>query len=53
MNVVALAIKQKMTIQEFSEIELAYCPAVSEVFDPLLVATDIAIRRLQSSRRRR
>ena len=50
MNVVALAIKQKMTIQEFSTIELAYCPAVSEVFDPLLVAADIAIRRLSRAR---
>jgi NADPH-dependent 2,4-dienoyl-CoA reductase/sulfur reductase-like enzyme len=51
MNIVALAIKQKMTIQEFSTIELAYCPAVSEVFDPLLVATDIAIRRFSRSRK--
>lgn len=50
MNVVALAIKQKMTIGEFSTIELAYCPAVSEVYDPLLVAADIAIRRLSRAR---
>jgi len=50
MNVVALAIKQKMTIGEFSAIELAYCPAVSEVYDPLLVAADIAIRRLSRAR---
>jgi len=50
MNVVALAIKQKMTIQEFSTIELAYCPAVSEVYDPLLVAADIAVRRLSKAR---
>jgi NADPH-dependent 2,4-dienoyl-CoA reductase/sulfur reductase-like enzyme len=50
MNVVALAIKQRMTIQEFSTIELAYCPAVSEVYDPLLVAADIAIRRLSRAR---
>jgi NADPH-dependent 2,4-dienoyl-CoA reductase/sulfur reductase-like enzyme len=50
MNVVALAIKQRMTIQEFSTIELAYCPAVSEVYDPLLVAADIAIRRHSRAR---
>jgi NADH oxidase (H2O2-forming) len=50
MNVVALAVKQGMTIQEFSTIELAYCPAVSEVYDPLLVAADIAIRRLSRVR---
>ena len=47
MNVVALAIKQKMKIREFSTVELAYCPAVSEVYDPLLVAADVAQRRFE------
>ena len=51
MNVVAMAIKQRMTIQEFSTIELAYCPAVSEIFDPLLVTADIAIRRLSRAKK--
>jgi NADH oxidase (H2O2-forming) len=46
MNMVGLAIRQGMTIQEFSKIELAYCPAVSEVYDPLQIATDTAMRRL-------
>jgi NADPH-dependent 2,4-dienoyl-CoA reductase/sulfur reductase-like enzyme len=50
MNVVALAIRQKMTIQEFGKIELAYCPAVSELYDPLQVAIDTAIRRLARAR---
>jgi NADH oxidase (H2O2-forming) len=50
MNVVALAIRQKMTIQEFGKIELAYCPAVSELYDPLQVAIDTANRRLARSR---
>jgi len=50
MNVVALAIRQRMTIQEFGKIELAYCPAVSEVYDPLQVAIDTAIRRLARAR---
>ena len=44
-NVVALAIKKGMNIQEFSAIELAYCPPVSDLYDPLLVAADAAIRR--------
>jgi len=44
-NVVALAIKEGMNIQEFSTIELAYCPAVSDLYDPLLIAADAAIRR--------
>ncbi|EMR73180.1 NAD(FAD)-dependent dehydrogenase [Thaumarchaeota archaeon SCGC AB-539-E09] len=50
MNIVALAIKQKMNIQELSTIELAYCPAVSEVYDPLLVAADVALRRFERQR---
>jgi NADPH-dependent 2,4-dienoyl-CoA reductase/sulfur reductase-like enzyme len=50
MNVVALAIRQKMTIQEFGKIELAYCPAISELYDPLQVAIDTAIRRLARAR---
>ena len=49
-NVVSLAIKKQMTIQEFSTIELAYCPAVSDLYDPLLVAADVALRRLKRSR---
>jgi len=45
MNIVALAIKQKMTIEQFNRVELAYCPAVSELFDPLLVAGENLLRR--------
>ena len=52
MNVVALAIRRKVTIQEFAEIELAYCPAVSEVYDPLQVAIDTAVRRFVTARER-
>ncbi len=47
-NMIALAIKKKMTIHEFSTIELAYCPAVSDLYDPLIVAIDATIRRLES-----
>jgi NADH oxidase (H2O2-forming) len=50
MNIVALAINQRMTIQEFCTIELAYVPVLSEVYDPLLVAADIAIRRFSRAR---
>lgn len=46
MNVVAIAIKKRMTINDFSTIELAYCPAISDLYDPLLVAADTALRRL-------
>ncbi|MHA1348132.1 MAG: hypothetical protein ACTSO3_17145, partial [Candidatus Heimdallarchaeaceae archaeon] len=50
MNIVALAIKQKMTIQELYNIELAYCPAVSELFDPLLVAVENLLRKYNRKR---
>jgi len=41
-----------MTLEELSTIELAYCPAVSDLYDPLLVAVDAAIRRREAIRRR-
>ncbi len=50
-NVIALAIKKKMDIEEFSTIELAYCPAVSDLYDPLLIAADTALRRFERSRK--
>jgi len=50
---IALAIKKKMTIHEFSTIELAYCPAVSDLYDPLMVAIDATLRRLESTQKTR
>ncbi len=50
-NVIALAIKKKMDIEEFSTIELAYCPAVSDLYDPLLIAADAALRRFSRTKR--
>lgn len=46
-NMIALAVMQGMTIEEFSKVELAYCPAVSELYDPLQAAVDVALRRLK------
>ena len=51
-NLIALGIKKKMTLEEFSTIELAYCPPVSELYDPLLMATDVALRKLGAKQRR-
>jgi len=51
-NIIALAIKKKMTIQELSTIELAYCPAVSDLYDPLMVAIDATNRRLEALQKR-
>jgi pyruvate/2-oxoglutarate dehydrogenase complex dihydrolipoamide dehydrogenase (E3) component len=50
-NVIALAIKKGMDIQDFSTIELAYCPAVSDLYDPLLIAADAAMRRFKRVRK--
>jgi NADPH-dependent 2,4-dienoyl-CoA reductase/sulfur reductase-like enzyme len=44
-NVISLAIRKKMCIDEFCSLELAYCPAVSELYDPLQAAADVALRR--------
>ncbi|MBN1682879.1 FAD-dependent oxidoreductase [Candidatus Bathyarchaeota archaeon] len=51
-NIIALAIKKKMTIQELAKIELAYCPAVSELYDPLMVAIDTTIRKIETVQRK-
>jgi NADPH-dependent 2,4-dienoyl-CoA reductase/sulfur reductase-like enzyme len=50
-NIISLAIKKKMTIKELSTIELAYCPAVSDLYDPLMVAVDATTRRLEAGQR--
>jgi len=49
-NVISVAIKNRMTIEDFTRIELAYCPAVSDLYDPLLVAADAALRRFKRGR---
>jgi NADH oxidase (H2O2-forming) len=45
-NIAALAIKKRVNIYEFSSIELAYCPPISDLYDPLYAAADIVKRRL-------
>jgi pyruvate/2-oxoglutarate dehydrogenase complex dihydrolipoamide dehydrogenase (E3) component len=45
-NIVSTAIAAKMTLKELSEVELTYCPAVSQTYDVLLQAVDLAIRKL-------
>lgn len=52
-NMVALGIRKGLTLEEFASVELAYCPPVSELYDPLLMATDVALRRLAGAKRRR
>lgn len=46
-NVVATAIKKEMTVHDLGNVELAYNPEVSDVYDVLLVACDLAKRKLK------
>lgn len=46
-NIVSCAIEFGISAYEIGRIELAYCPAVSEVNDPLLRAFDFALRRIR------
>ncbi len=38
-NIMALAITKSLTASEFSQLDFAYAPPFSTVWDPLLVAT--------------
>ncbi len=46
-NVVSAAVEFGMNLDDLSRIEMAYCPAVSEVYDPLMRAADFASRRVK------
>ena len=46
-NLISLALETDLSLDELSKIELAYCPAVSEVYDPLLRAVDFARRKIK------
>lgn len=45
-NILSTAIEFGLTLHDLERIELAYCPAVSEVYDPLSRAVDGALRRI-------
>ncbi len=44
-NVVAAAIRAGMSLKRFSDTEFAYCPAVSQAYDVLSSAVDVALRK--------
>jgi len=46
-NLIALAIKGRMSVYDLSDAEMAYCPRVSEAYDAVTKAADHAIRRLE------
>jgi NADH oxidase (H2O2-forming) len=45
-NVIAMAIKSRATVQDLSSVELAYCPSVSELYDVINSAADVLLRKL-------
>ena len=46
-NIISMAIEFNIPVHEIGRTELAYCPAVSEVYDPLLRAVDFGLRRIK------
>jgi len=46
-EVVATAIAAGMTLEEMQDLELAYCPPVSDTYDVLLAAVEQALRKLK------
>jgi len=45
-NLLALAIKKGMTVEELSRIDYCYVPPVCDVIEPLMVAAEAVLRRL-------
>mgnify|MGYP001596097205 CR=1 FL=1 len=46
-NALAVALHQKMTIDEISRLDLAYAPPFSAPFDPILIAAEQAAKKIQ------
>lgn len=45
-NIIAAAIKGGFTLKGIAELELAYCPAVSDYYDVLVMAAELGLRKL-------
>ncbi len=52
-DVAALALQQKMTIEELAEADLSYAPPFAPVNDPLMIAARQAVRRWRNPDRKR
>ena len=46
-NIIATAIKSGMLAEDFADLEFAYCPSVSETYEVLIGAADLALRKLR------
>jgi NADH oxidase (H2O2-forming) len=46
-NAISFAIQKQMTVRELAKADTAYAPPLNETWEPLVLAADIAIRKLQ------
>ncbi len=46
-NIIATAIKAGFSLEDISNLELAYCPAVSDYYDLLVMAAELGLRKLK------
>ena len=46
-NIIATAIKARLTLKDISELELAYCPAISDYYDILIMAAEVGLRKIK------
>jgi len=47
-NVLAVALHQRMTLEDISSLDLAYAPPFSPVWDPLLIAANLLKRKIRT-----
>ncbi|MFA5771312.1 MAG: FAD-dependent oxidoreductase [Thermoplasmata archaeon] len=47
-NIISAAIRSSMNIFDMSSVELAYCPKISEMYDALSAAVDVAVKKLNA-----
>ncbi len=49
-NIISTAIKANFTLKDIAELELAYCPAVSDYYDVLIMAAELGLRKINKQR---
>ena len=52
-NVVATALRSSLMLDELMDVELAYCPPISEAYDVLFLACELAKRKLSMVKMKR
>jgi len=49
-DALAAALHARMTVEEVARLDLAYAPPFATVWDPILIAANVAIKRLRGRR---